>query len=298
MTTAATAEKTFQGPACTEHRNLPAEWKCTRCGHGFCEICMTEASGGRKVSGTCPRCRGFCRKVEMRSVIGPASFGDIVAEAISCPLQGQGVLVIMLGVVFFMVLDALSTVPIFGVFWAIFGAGYLSAYILKLLNHSAMGEKELPGWPEFTNIQDSILIPFVHLLVTSVFCFVPAVGALLTIGFNTAGGVAFLVLVGAGCIYFPMALLSVALNNSLAGLNPLLVVAGIRAVPGPYLLTCFFLAIFGAASGFCQTVVERSFPFVGSATAGFISLLALIIEMRLLGSIYHAYEDRFPWFKA
>ncbi len=113
-----------------------------------------------------------------------------------------------------------------------------------------------------------------------------------------------------GCLYFPMALLAVAMKDSVAAANPLVVVPAIVKVPWEYLVTVVLMAfVLGAriagdltvslmTSGAVMThnmsVLLTSFAV--RAVWAFVVVYLLTINMRLLGNLYLTKKDRLGWF--
>ena len=94
-----------------------------------------------------------------------------------------------------------------------------------------------------------------------------------------------------------MAMLAVAMADSLTGLNPLFVIPSICKVPLEYLVACCVVLVIYAvklAVGFVLAFL--SIPLVTALLSGFLSLYFLTVEMRLLGTLYYTRKDRLNWF--
>jgi hypothetical protein len=282
---------------CNKHPETAAAWLCGKCGKAFCEPCMSAGATNRLAKECCPSCRGFCRHLVQSGPLRPSSFGEIVGGAFIYPLRGTGIFLLLLGVIFFALLKLLSLSPFYGAAFMLIGSGYFAAYVFKVLNSSSRGDRDLPDWPEFTDFYDSILLPFLQFSFTSLVCYAPAVLALLGLGLDLPGIASCVTLGLLGSLYYPMALLSVALNGSVMGTRPGIVVPGIGAVTGPYLAICAILSLTFGLSWFFLAVIDAFVPYVGAALSGFVSLYLVTVQMRLLGMLYFTYEDRFPWFK-
>ena len=104
----------------------------------------------------------------------------------------------------------------------------------------------MPSWPEFSDFWADILQPFLHALAIAVFCFGPlsvfAIWSGIEFALNQTVNPGLLLgtLLAAGwaMLYFPMAMLAVAMADSLSGLNPLFVIPSICKVPLEYLAAC------------------------------------------------------------
>ena len=96
--------------------------------------------------------------------------------------------------------------------------------------------------------------------------------------------------------YFPMGLLALALFDSVAALNPVVIVKAIVRIPFRYLLACllFFLVYYVNAS-FGGYLAEIT--FVGMVIQTFFSLYTMMVAMRILGLIYYANAKKIGWFE-
>ena len=124
------------------------------------------------------------------------------------------------------------------------------------------------------------------------------------LGFGMTGEVpvgTILVSVGLALIglsYLPMALLAVAMADSIAGINPLFVIPSILKVPVEYLVACCILIAVFIVQVVCNVVLDRIIPIpvVPALLSGFVSLYFLTAEMRLLGVMYYTNKEKLNWF--
>jgi hypothetical protein len=114
-----------------------------------------------------------------------------------------------------------------------------------------------------------------------------------------------------GCIYFPMALLAVAMKDSVLAANPLVVMPAIFKVPLEYLVAVILLgAVFGVRL-LGETVIRAIFGRNAALTSSMSELFALFgarmfwalagvylltINMRILGLLYLTKKQRLGWF--
>ena len=93
-----------------------------------------------------------------------------------------------------------------------------------------------------------------------------------------------------------MAFLAVAMDDSLLGLNPMLVVPSMLRVPFEYLVTCMMtvllLVLLGMRS-LLTGVLDQ--PIIGEVLGMFLVLYFAVVEMRLLGLLYYTKKDRLGW---
>lgn len=212
-------------------------------------------------------------------------------DAFAYPFKGNGIVLILVGTVCFSFLDFFASLSVFGFIATAFVACYLCAFMMKIVNSSADGKKELPDWPDASDFWDDIIVPLFQVIWTGIFCFAPAIIYLIFVHFD----IFFWLLLALGILYFPMALISVALTNSVLSINPVLVVPSIIKVPLDYLTACVILALIALLANFSQLLVSI-IPLAGLALKNLLGLYFLVVEAYVLGLIYHANQEKLGWF--
>lgn len=292
-----------QGPAtgpetCGNHPAVRATWRCESCGVCFCDECVVVKGTKLGRFEVCPRCDGMCVPFAPEGPRPTRSFFSLLPGAFSYPLRKGGWLLLLVGAVFFLVLDFLSRAPLVGVFVAVFTGGYLCAYMMKIIGSSAKGDEDLPPWPEFRDFWDDILAPFFSVLIVVACAFVPAGGYFLVASRGGALSAPVLLALGAcGLLCIPMALIALTIFGLGGALNPFLVVGSIFRVLGQYLVACVVLAVLVGLRVASATYFAEFGLLVGPVVDGLLSLYFLIVEMRILGLIYYANEERLGWFR-
>ena len=305
---------------CKNHPQQPAEWVCGRCHQLLCASCVATRNVGSKPLPFCSLCGGQCMQMGLGVFARRAeakSFFAQFPEAFVYPFKGSGIALLIGGTLFFAFLDFLKHGPlgprgglsIFFMIGSLFitaiSGGYLFSYLQKIVQSSAQGEESMPSWPEFSDFWADILQPFLHALAIAVFCFGPLSvfafwsGIEFALNQTVNPGLLLGTLLAAGwaILYFPMAMLAVAMADSLTGLNPLFVIPSICKVPLEYLVACCVVLVIYAvklAVGFVLAFL--SIPLVTALLSGFLSLYFLTVEMRLLGTLYYTRKDRLNWF--
>lgn len=293
---------------CKFHRHTFARLHCPKCGGNYCDACVSLRQG-----------RTFCRScaVECEALAIPVSDGSedsFVREAgraFAYPLQGDGVILLAGGTVFFLLLNVAKFFLRFMIGYGslllimvtIFGAGYLTAYLRSILLDTSAGEDKMPDWPDFTDF-GSLASPFFQLVGTVIFSFGPAIGlavyaALATqpgpwLGWVIAAAVMF------GCVYFPMAFMAVAMFDSIGAVNPVLIVPSILRIPLAYLFTVALFAVILLARWFGEVLLPRVLPvpILPSLLSEFLGLYFLAVEVRILGLLYRFRKSELGWFRS
>lgn len=223
----------------------------------------------------------------------PLNFFAEIPRAFAYPFRSDGVTIILAGSLFF------AGINWMGGFFFLLGimvAGYIFTAMKGIINATAVGEEKAPDWPEYSSWWDDLLLPFVEFAAIHVACFLPALVALSFISFPTnciVGGV-LLVL---GFALAPMALLAVAIFDSVMALNPILIVASICRVPLEYLVACLTLVasyVLGWALNMWLMAVIP-YPVLPWMLTSVVSLYLLVVEMRILGLLYRCKQKELGW---
>ncbi len=232
----------------------------------------------------------------------PRSFYKSIPGAFAYPFKRNGLVLLITGSLIFGIISFFASFQFNGKLMAglvglVVGAymtGYIFLYMQTIITSSAIGEEEMPDWPEYESWWDTAALPYFRLVAICAACIAPAV-----LFAAYAGHVGRLLLVPwliAGCCYAPMAMLAVAMDDSLAGLNPLLVVPSIMRVPLEYLVSCLLVGLLVfmlSALKFLTDFLHQ--PFVGQILGMFCTLYIMVVEMRLLGLLYYTRKDRLGW---
>jgi hypothetical protein len=302
------------GPAvCKSHPKLPGRHLCPQCQHYFCDLCVTTRHVEGGVARFCRACGVPCLPVEGAGVPGaarPKGFFGRLPGAFIYPFRGSGVLILIVATIIFAALRWLSG-GFFGILIQMVIGGYLFSFMQNILHATAVGDEEMPELPSMANFWEDIILPFFRLLGVSLVSFGPAVGLLVYAIANEqpAAGVAMIPAIVLGCLYFPMAFLAVAMLDSIAAVNPLLVVPSILKAPLEYLVTVVLLGVvFGmramgetavalvfAGSMMSDSMTEFILMIVVRSLWAFVALYLLTAAIRVLGLLYVSKREKFGW---
>ena len=221
------------------------------------------------------------------------------------PFKKDGWILLITGTVFFWVLDMAGRFAgLLSLVLAVFSSGYLAAYMQSIIQSSGQGEEELPRWPDFGDVYQDVVQPFLQVGVTVLVCLGPG---LVVLGLAPLPGaeagatgrfwVGAALLVG-GAVYLPMALLAVAMADGWGAMSPTLVIPSILRVPGEYAATCGVLLLALALNALLHGAVDAlpRIPVVSTMVQGFVGLYWLTVQMRVLGLLYHGTRQRLRWF--
>jgi hypothetical protein len=213
------------------------------------------------------------------------------------PFKGSGLFILIIGTVAY---AALTFASGFSLYLQVVLTGYLFAYMQKIIHASAQNDDEPPGWPDFSEFIQDILIPAFQLVAITLTCFGPAIGLALwaTFGEQPVGLLLAIPAGILGAVFWPMAVLAVAMFDSVTALNPMVVVPAVFKVFLEYLVV---LVVFGVIYGVrfvCAIVLPDLIPVpvVPQLILALLALYFTAVMMRMLGLMYYTKKVRLGWF--
>ncbi len=290
---------------CKSHQKIPAHFQCPRCNKYFCDLCVTTREGSH-----------YCRTcgVELTPLLvhverpaGAQGFFARLPGAIVYPFRGSGVLILLFATVLFAALGFISG-GIFGFFTKMIALGYLFSFMQTIIHSTAADDPDLPSLPGM----DGLFGAFFEFAGTVVICFgVPII--LLCIKMFSDIEIPMVAIVATavlGSLYFPMAFLAVAMQDSVAAANPLVVIPAILKVPLEYFVTAILVtgvfvlrwagdAATAVMSGVSMSTRSMSTLFMAfgvRALWAFASVYLLVVCMRILGLLYVTKKEKIGWF--
>ncbi len=221
--------------------------------------------------------------------------------AFAFPVRGDGLIALIVGVLFLTAAQyvvLLASFSFTGVILAIgiyaFSTGYFGGYLMTIIERTAHGEQEAPGWPDVTDWEENALKPFGCILVLGILGLGPYL-AYRHLAHEPNMTLAYAIL-GAGLFYMPMGWLCVALANDYAGLNPIPVFRAIRSVPGRYAVAWALVAFAVAARIQGRELFDQlPVPILGTVLRETVSCYFLFVAARILGLLYYKSGPQLDW---
>ena len=313
--------------ACKNHQEAQAKWECEMCSGVFCDECIKVQRITNVDCQICKECGGKCDAIVSDAppedkADAAASFFDQLPSTFAYPFARGGALRFFLGVIVFTFLNFIASWSILGMALAFFIAGYVCAWFIGIIHSTASGEDALAAWPEFRDVWSDIVGPYAMVIGTTFICRIPALLAYL--GFLSlqgeslfsifffmqalisplAIGYAFLPLYGTitvilleilGALYFPMAVLCVAIFGTFEAMSPRTVLGSIARVPGPYAIVCFLFFVM-TITGILSKLIFVFIPLFGLILAASMTFYLMIVQARILGLIYRTNQKQLDWF--
>ena len=158
------------------------------------------------------------------------TFARGLTEAFAYPLRSSGVWMVLSGALALLLAQYAARLAGYAFLLGLIAlviltvgvVGYFFAFIKQVIVTSASGASTLPGWPEILSPVDFVE-PFLHFLALVGVSFGPWFLWRMW-GPEVGGDWIPWVLLGWGVFYCPMALVGLALADSVAGLNPVVIV--------------------------------------------------------------------------
>jgi hypothetical protein len=324
------------GP-CKSHPKTAGRYYCHHCRHHFCDLCVTSRPVGGAQHKFCRHCGSECVVVQIQAqayhASGGKNFFARLPGAFVYPFRGAGIFVLVLVAFVFSFLQmfggGISVMPLMGLalggvkgavafsLWAIIGQvfllGYMFSYMQSVIHTTAVEDPEMPSLPSVGNFWQDILLPCLEFLGLVVISFGPVAACIFFMVSGdeprTSLGPLLLGLFALGCIYFPMAFLSVAMLDSIFAANPLQVIPAIFKAPLEYLTTLVMLACLIAFHTLGQSLLPQLFPkglsthnmvklfgyLATSAIWSVFSLYLLTVAMHILGLLYVSKKQKLAW---
>jgi len=235
-----------------------------------------------------------------------ATFWDVIPQAFTYPLIGDGLGAWLGGVMLFALAECIVWLARFfplrqfgfaiGVAVYIFLTAFVLGYLLDVITHSARGEPGLPEWPDITDCWDDAIRPLLLVFALSVISFAPCL-IYMAVRWEEVNWSLVHVLAVCGLLYWPMALLCVALTDDVAGLIPVIVLRAIFSLPVRYLVTCAIVFIAFEAGVTGRGLVTRYLPvaILGPLLQMAVILYFLFVAARSLGLLAYTAGGRLDW---
>jgi hypothetical protein len=272
-------------------------------------LCITTRTVGGVQHKYCRHCGAECVPVQVH-ISRPVTRGFFarLPGVFIYPFKGTGVLVLIVATLVFTALERFS--GIFSILITIAAIGYLFSFMQTIIHSTAAEEEEMPGLPGL----DDVFAGCFRLLGCVAISFGLAIGLGCLWFFNEEMRPTVVLgmfpAVAFGCVYFPMALLAVAMKDSVGAANPMVVMPAIFKAPLEYLVTVILLGLVFAiriVGGIMVTVfasdtyttrsMAKLFETLGlNAFWSFFVVYLLTVNMRTLGILYVTKKDKFGWF--
>jgi hypothetical protein len=277
----------------------------------YCELCIaSRPSPTGPAKKTCRQCGTEVTPVKVQiERTDKVNFFSRLPGTFIYPALGSGIFVL---IVCSIVTFALGFI---GGGWISFTAtvafyGYLFSFMQNIIHSTASGDNEMPGWPSFDDLGGC----FLRFAAAAAISFGVPIALFIMGLFSEEPGMASTLLIPSwifGALYFPMALLAVAMKDSPIAANPLVVLPAIFKAPLEYIVAVILMGIILALYNSGDPLIAAIFPkglrthnmaklfgFFGAKSFWlFFQLYLLAVTMRILGLLYVSKKRKFGWFE-
>jgi len=216
---------------------------------------------------------------------------SVVQDVFGYAFRGGGKYILLIGAALFVVSDLLMFAPVIGVLAQLFLFGYFCAIYFQVIESSATGGAEAPYFPETAHLADDIILPMFRVIAVWLVCFGPTLAYAV---FGDPESPLLLVVLAAGVVYFPMAMLGVAVLGYFGALSPHIVLPAIFRAGGLYWLAVFVLLMLYLGLAFVEgTLASR--PILSSLVTALLGMYVMMTNGRMLGLIYRERRDEMNW---
>jgi hypothetical protein len=283
--------------SCVNHPGAAAEWFCPDCMASLCRQCVTLFPTPAGRTAACKKCGAKAASLMDDDPAGnPLHASQPLLEALprmlAYPLRNFGWATVCVGGAILAVVDFLGSGYSVGVAFVVLVAGYLMSYTVAIIEDSTRGSDSMPEWPDVSNWWDGIMEPLIKLLVVAAVSFGPA-----AICFFVGGPkIVTQLLVVAGAIYYPMAILAVVLFESYSAALPGIVIPSIRSIADDYTIVgCTMVVILFIRETLLRWITVV--PLAGPLLTGVGTVYFLFFQAHLIGSIYRLNAAQLGWFE-
>ena len=302
------ATEILAGPRhCKYHPASPAHHVCPKCKRAFCDLCINLTQVANRPSRQCRSCGVEVVPFQFR--LPPAkSFYSILPGAFSYPFKGAGIVILICATIAFAALNFIS-VGFFALIIKFVFYGFLFLFMQNIILSTTSDEKQTLDFPDPGSLFGGAVQLSGTVLASFWLTLALEIAKYNDMAVPPEAIVASIIL---GGIYFPMALLAVAMKDTVLAANPLIVIPAIVKAPKKYSVTVLLVLLvfgirrFGAlASGVATTVSLRTHnvhTFMVAAAVqmvlAFLSVYLLTVTMRILGLFYNSSKQQLGWYNS
>jgi pSer/pThr/pTyr-binding forkhead associated (FHA) protein len=292
---------------CKYHPKTPARFFCSKCNRAYCDYCIQITEVGDATERTCRGCGS--EVVPFQFCLPPGKgFYAKLPGAFAYPFNGAGIIIVLCAAVAFSAMNFISR-GILGIFVRIALYGFVFLFMQNIISTTTSDESEPLDFPEASGLFAAAFQLAATVFASFWLAIGLAIAMLCGVEIPPAAIMGSVIL---GGVYFPMALLVVAMKDSVMAANPLVVIPAMMKLPLKYSVTVvLMLGVFGIRqlgtliSGGAGTVALRTrdqttfFVALGFQVVwALVSVYLLTVTMRILGLFYNASKRELGWFSS
>lgn len=290
---------------CKFHPKSPARQLCPKCNRTFCDLCVTSRNTGSTVVKTCRSCGVECVPFRFQRA-AQKSFYAGLANAFSYPFKGAGIIILISATIAFAVMSFVG----YGLYGLVIKTsiyGMIFLFMQNIIHTTTSDEDEHLSFPEMSGLGGAAFQLGGTIVASFWLAIILFIAKLSDAPIPVEAIFASVIL---GLVYFPMAFLAVAMKDTVAAANPLIVIPAMMKVPGQYAITVVLLlivfgirqlsAMLSSSTGSKMMMTSNMAEFFMDAAIkallGLIGVYLLTVTMRILGLFYNSSKDKLGWF--
>ncbi|RYD24954.1 MAG: hypothetical protein EOP86_27950, partial [Verrucomicrobiaceae bacterium] len=213
-------------------------------------------------------------------------------DALTYPVRGSGKYILGIGAVIVALLSFSPLLALLSGALLLCFTAYLTAYYFNIVEVTILGRDEAPDWPDITDPLDEIILPFLRALGVYVFSFLPNMAVALVFHGERSLWInpLFLIMMAAGAVYFPVAMLNVIVSNDILKAGPRRVLPRIiGALPFSLMMGGIYLGT--VIIPMLLKIIMGEMPFWGSLLGAASSIYLMMALSRLAGLFHLNHPD-------
>lgn len=218
----------------------------------------------------------------------------ILQDIFTYPFRGSGKYMLLIGAVLSALSEWVRFAPLFGGIASLVLAAYLTATYFEIIETTATGSDEAPMFPNVSNVWEDLIWPMLKSVIVFLASFAPALIYLFGVDDGDQQAAVTFALLGLGALYFPMAMMAVAVLGYLGAMSPHIVIPAIIRAGGLYWLAVFLFVLIFMFEAFLGGLMDRV-PIAGTLMMAMVGIIAMMLNGRILGIIYRERREEMGW---
>jgi hypothetical protein len=290
---------------CKHHVKSPARFLCQKCDRSYCDLCVNSMDVGGVSVRKCRVCGTQAVPYQFWQPPEKGFYAKLPA-AFVYPFKGAGIVVLVFATIAFSALSFISH-GLLGIFISMALYGFVFLFMQNIILTTTSDEKESLSFPDMSSLFGAFFQFAGTVLASFWLALGLSIAKLSDVDIPSEAIIASVIL---GGVYFPMALLVVAMKDTALAANPLVVIPAMLKVPGKYAVTVvLMLGVFGVrqlgnmfSGGVGHAALRTRSVNTFMEMAGIqmvwalLSVYLLVVTMRILGLFYNASKQKLGWF--
>jgi hypothetical protein len=218
---------------------------------------------------------------------------NFFTDVLSYPFRGGGKYILGIGTALFAISQVASLAPLIGGVANLLLFGYFCATYFKIIESTAVNDREAPDFPEISSMMDDIVWPVLQILAALTLSFGPFVAYVTYAGEDLKELITYLLL-GFGVFYAPMAILAMVVLGSAWALSPHIVLPAIYRAGGLYLAAIGLLIGLYMSESLISVLLD-DLLILKFLILSVVGMYCMMANGRVLGLIFRQRREELNW---